>query len=145
MFLLGMSGSAVGQVLIAGTDFEPVAGKEKEMWIGITEVKTKGVLTPTFSLGTSYPKDLNYDFSKTTGKAIASHFQDGEYCAVTGNPIQLDSLHYVDDPKGGYGIVFGPQRLSANKTLFQMHVNGMKPGSSATVNIKYRSVIDDEN
>ena len=26
-----------------------------------------------------------------------------------------------------------------------MHVNGMKPGSSATVNIKYRSVIDDEN
>ncbi|MBR4974351.1 MAG: hypothetical protein IKY60_02065, partial [Bacteroidales bacterium] len=135
------------QVLISGTEFDPKPGKTTESWIGIGDITTTGLLTPTFTVASDEPSDLDYDYSTATtnkGEAIASHFHDGEHYAITKNPIILDSIHYIDAVENDYGIVFGPQRLSANKTLLQMNVVGLTPGSKAKVVIRYRSVIDDK-
>jgi len=140
--------SALNQVLIGGTDFDPINPTEERAFIGIDEIKMTGVLGGTLEVYGTQPStadDLDYDYSKQTankGERIKSHFHDGEFMAITGNPIQLDSLHYIDDKKEDWGVVWSRFSGTANKTILSYRVSGLKPNSSVKVIIKYRSVID---
>ena len=143
--------SALNQVLVGGTDFDPINPTEERAFIGIDEIKMIGVLGGDLELFGTQPSkadDLDYDYSKQTankGERIKSHFHDGEFMAITGNPIQLDSLHYIDDKEEDWGVVwsrFSKELGGQNKTIMSYRVSGLKPNSSVRVIIKYRSIID---
>ncbi|MEE0084442.1 MAG: hypothetical protein UE068_09490, partial [Paludibacteraceae bacterium] len=145
-FAQGGGGSK--QVLVGGTDFDPSVPAVGKAYVGTNEIKMIGIFGGEVTLFGTQPSkadDLDYDYSKQTankGERIKSHFHDGEFMAITGNPIQLDSLHYIDDTKEDWGVVWSRFKGTANKTIMSYRVNGLKPNSSVKVIIKYRSVID---
>lgn len=136
------------QILVGGTDFDPIESAKGKTYVGTDEIQMIGVLGGELTLYGTQPSkadDLGYDYSKQTsnfGETIASHFHDGEFMAITGNPIQLDSLHYIDDKECDWGVVWSRFKGTANKTIMSYRVEGLKPNSSVRVIIKYRSVID---
>ena len=136
------------QVLVGGTDFDPSVPAVGKAYVGTNEIKMIGVFGGVLEFNGTQPSkadDLDYDYSKQTankGERIKSHFHDGEFMAITGNPIQLDSLHYIDDKKEDWGVVWSRFSGTANKTILSYRVSGLKPNSSVKVIIKYRSVID---
>ena len=121
-------GGGSKQVLVGGTDFDPSVPAVGKAYVGTNEIKMIGIFGGEVTLFGTQPSkadDLDYDYSKQTankGERIKSHFHDGEFMAITGNPIQLDSLHYIDDTKNDWGVVwsrvnkgFGGQ--GQNKTI----------------------------
>ena len=136
------------QVLVGGTDFDPIESAKGKTYVGTDEIQMIGVIGGELTLYGTQPSkadDLGYDYSKQTsnfGETIASHFHDGEFMAITGNPIQLDSLHYIDDKESDWGVVWSRFKGTTNKTIMSYRVEGLKPNSSVRVIIKYRSVID---
>ena len=139
------------QVLVGGTDFDPSVPAVGKAYVGTNEIKMIGVfggIIEFFGNQPSKATDLDYDYSTQTankGERIKSHFHNGEFMAITGNPIQLDSLHYIDDKKEDWGVVWSRVNKGIggqNKTILSYRVNGLKPNSSVKVIIKYRSVID---
>ena len=141
-------GATAPQVLVGGTEFEPSIPAVGKAYVGTNEIKMIGVLGGDLELFGTQPSkadDLDYDYSKQTankGERIKSHFHEGEFMAITGNPIQLDSLHYIDDKNEDWGVVWSRFSGSLNKTILSYRVSGLKPNSSVKVIIKYRSVID---
>ncbi|MEE1082264.1 MAG: T9SS type B sorting domain-containing protein [Paludibacteraceae bacterium] len=136
------------QVLVGGTDFDPSIPAVGKAYVGTNEIKMIGVFGGVLELFGTQPSkadDLDYDYSKQTtnlGERIKSHFHDGEFMAITGNPIQLDSLHYIDDKSEDWGVVWSRFKGTANKTIMSYRVSGLAPNSSVKLVIKYRSVID---
>lgn len=141
---------AQNRVLVSGTDFEPLPGKEVESWIAISDVTTKGVLTPSITINASQPgdkgtkTDIGYD-KNASGKVTSSHFQSNkDLYAITKNPIILDSLDFIDDPTNKWGIVFNTQSQSAagsNKGIINISLKGLKPLSGLEVKIEWRTVV----
>lgn len=134
------------QILVGGTDFDPINPTEENAFIGVDKIKMTGVLGGTLEVYGTQPSDTNdigYDYD-SKGNAVASTFHDSELVAITKNPKMLDSLHYIDDKNGDWGVVWSRFRGTSNKTILSYSVNGLKPNSSVRVVIKYRSVIDPE-
>lgn len=153
LLLLSGTGSlfaqGAGQVLVGGTEFDPSVPSAGKAYVGTNEIKMTGVMGGTIKLTGKQPSkadDLDYDYStdKTNkGEAIASHFHDGEFMAITGNPIQLDSLHFVDDKTEDWGVVWSRVKGTGggNVNILNYRVTGLAPNSPVTLVIKYRSVI----
>ena len=122
------------QVLVGGTEFDPIIPTEGKAFIGIDEIKMTGVLGGTLDVyGTqpSKPDDL-------------TNFHDGGFMAITGNPIQLDSLHYIDNKDEDWGVVWSRFNGTSNKTILSYRIKGLMPNSSVKLVVKYRSVINPE-
>ena len=139
--LLFPSMSVFPQILVSGTDFE-CKGKSENEYGAVSDLVYTGIMPGTVDVYVDFPKDVDYEFKNK--KPFSSHFHDKSQYAITSNPIILDSLHYVDDKKSGWGIVFSPARVTENKTLLEYSVGGLTPNSTATVVIEYRSVVDED-
>ena len=133
--------SASAQILVSGTDFE-CPKKALNEYGAVSDIEFTGILPGTVTVDAPFPKDVDYDCKNKV--PTSSHFHSKSQYAITSNPIILDSLNYVDAPKDGWGIVFSPARVTANKTLLTYQVAGLAPGSTAKVVIEYRSVIDED-
>ena len=134
------------QILVGGTDFDPINPTEENAFIGVDKIKMTGVLGGTLEVYGTQPSDTNdigYDYD-SNGNAVASTFHDSELVAITKNPKMLDSLHYIDDKKGDWGVVWSRINGTANKTILSYRVKGLTPNSSVRTVIKFRSVIDSE-
>ncbi|MBQ0156649.1 MAG: hypothetical protein KBT22_08745, partial [Bacteroidales bacterium] len=139
------------QVLVGGTDFDPSVPAAGKAYVGINEIKMTGVFGGELTFTGTQPSksaDLEYEYSKLTankGERIKSHFHDGEFMAITGNPIQLDSLHYIDDTTEDWGVLWSRFSGTSNQTILSYRVGGLAPNSPVKLVVKYRSIIDPDN
>lgn len=138
-------------MLVGGTDFNPSVPESGKAYIGTDEIQMTGILGGKLTFTGIQPSssdDLGYDYSDQTvnqGERIKSHFHDGEFMAITRNPIQLDSLHYIDDKSEDWGVLWSRVSGKSNKTILSYRVEGLVPNSPVRLVIKYRSIIDPEN
>lgn len=131
--LLAGSTTSYGQVLLAGTDFNPLPGKESKPYLGIEDVKWYGLVKPKAMVAASLTPYTNAGVFD-----LASHY------AITDNPSKLDKVRFKDiTASSDYQIILSVTNSGIYSIdLLSLILPAIKSYTDVEVRISYCSPID---
>jgi hypothetical protein len=124
---LGIQLNSWGQILLAGTSFDPLPGNEGRTYIGLNDIVQYGFQTGSLNINRPIAPNVN-----------AGVFNNGttEYYAITDNPYKLDNALYNNIATPDYQLVLNGA-TSTPKNYLTYNVSGLQPGSNVEVRIRY--------
>ncbi|HPM13289.1 MAG TPA: hypothetical protein PK734_07350, partial [Bacteroidales bacterium] len=120
------------QILISGTEFEPISEDVAKTYYAINEIKHIGLQSGVFTVT-----------PELTPTANANVFNTPYHYAITNNPSNLDGTRYVTLASPIYQFVYSPKSVTNNQNILEYKVAGVVPGSNVSVSIEYGSVVDE--
>lgn len=120
------------QILISGTEFEPISEDVAKTYYAINEIKHIGLQSGVFTVT-----------PELTPTANANVFNTPYHYAITNNPSNLDGTRYVTLASPIYQFVYSPKSVTSNQNILEYKVTGVVPGSNVSVSIEYGSVVDE--
>lgn len=123
-----------GQIVVAGTDFNPSAGNTGRTYIGLDDIVQYGIQTGSLTSTPGLAPNVNTNIFNAT-----------HYYAITDSPFKLDTIRYKKNTPADYMYVYSPKPAGGNANILEYTVKGMVPGSAVSVTVKYCSVDNGTN
>ncbi|HTF81721.1 MAG TPA: hypothetical protein VL947_08345, partial [Cytophagales bacterium] len=134
VLVLLLSQRLSAQVLIAGTEFDPLPGYEDSTYFDLNGVKQYGLQTGALSINRPFATSAN-----------ANIFHGTPQYAISNNPANLDNVRYMDTPAStDYQLILSPGTTTPSNVL-HYKVFGLKPGSKVTVDVSYCNIMSTTN
>jgi hypothetical protein len=119
-----------GQIVVAGTSFNPSPGNEGRTYIGLSEIVHYGIQGGSLVSTPDLPPNVDKDV-----------FNADYYYAITDNPFKLDTIRYKKNTPADYMYVYSPKPAGGNVNVLEYSVKGLVPGSAVSVTVSYCSVV----
>lgn len=93
--------SSNAQILVSGTDFDPLPGNASRFYIGLPDISQIGFQPGSIISTPPIAPNVN-----------TNNFNVGYFYAITPTPIRLDSTRYQDFTTTDYSYVYSPTATS---------------------------------
>ncbi|MGN6644880.1 MAG: hypothetical protein ACTHJT_00010, partial [Cytophaga sp.] len=121
------------QILVSGTDFDPLPGNASRFYIGLTDISQIGFQPGSIVSTPPLAPNVN-----------TNNFNVGYFYAITPTPIRLDSTRYQDfTPTTDYSYVYSPTATSpgSNVNILSYSLTNLVPNSAVSVIVDYCSAV----
>ncbi|GAL85405.1 hypothetical protein CHU_3437 [Sporocytophaga myxococcoides] len=118
-----------GQIVVAGTDFNPSSGNAGRTYIGLDDIVQYGIQTGSLTSTPPLAPNVNTNIFNAT-----------YYYAITDSPFKLDTIRYKKNTPADYMFVYSPKPAGGNVNVLEYSVKGLVPSSAVSVTVNYCSV-----